>query len=157
MSQIPQNPSPTQDGLSPPTTKAGRLQRTILEMFQARNGEPDGLPTSVRFIFYELVQRGAVDKKATGARRADQDVADACFKLRMIGLVPWEWIVDETRSIDDWRSAPSVADFVKETVDRARIDVWDGNPPPMILAESRSLTGVLRDLAYRVPRADRRH
>jgi hypothetical protein len=142
--------------LSAPHTKRGRLQRIILEMLRAREHEPDGLPTSTRFIYYELVQRGVIAKKrATGktGRRSDQDVADAVFWLRKVDLVRWEWIVDETRSIDDWRCAPSVADFVKDTVDNARIDAWDGEPPPMILSESRSLAGVLRNLAseYLVP------
>ena len=134
--------------LSAANTKRGRLQRTCLEMLRARKHEPDGLPTSVRFIFYELVQSGVIDKKATGARRADQDVADACFWLRKVGLVPWEWIVDETRSIEDWRYANSVADYVKDTVDHARIDAWGGADPPLILTKSRSLAGVLRNLAY---------
>lgn len=31
------------------------------------------------------------------------------------------------------------------TVGRARIHLWNGNPAPMILTESRSLGGVLRD------------
>ena len=140
-------------GLSAAGTKAGQLQRTILEMLRARQDEPDGLPTSTRFIYYELVQNGVINKKrehagGTTGRRSDQDVADAVFKLRMIGLVPWEWIVDETRSIAEWRSAASVADFLEKTVNAARIDVWDGAPPPMILTESRSLAGVLRNLAY---------
>jgi hypothetical protein len=139
------------DRLSAPHTKRGRLQRTILEMLRAREHEPDGLPTSTRFIYYELVQRSVIAKKrATGktGRRSDQDVADAVFWLRKVDQVPWVWIVDETRSIDDWRCAPSVADYVKDTVDGARIDAWGGEPPPMILTESRSLAGVLRNLAY---------
>ena len=139
------------DALSAPDTKKGRLQRTILDMLRAREHEPDGLPTSTRFIYYELVQSGVIAKKRnpgkTG-RRSDQDVCDAVFWLRNVGLVPWEWIVDETRSIDDWQYANSVADFVKETVDRARIDAWDGEAPPLILTESRSLAGVLRNLAF---------
>jgi hypothetical protein len=137
--------------LSAPNTKRGCLQRTCLEILRAREDEPDGLPTSTRFIYYELVQRGVIAKKsAAGAtgRRSDQDVADAIFFLRKVGEIPWEWIADETRSIDDWRYARSVAEYVKDTVDKARIDVWSGVAPPMILTESRSLAGVLRNLAY---------
>ncbi len=137
-------------GLSAENSKSGRLQRNILKILQ-KHEQSDGLPTSARFPFYELVQRGIIKKKAEGqskGRRSDQDVAEALFRLRELGLVPWDWIVDETRSIDDWRSAPSVADFVKDTVETARIDAWGGAPPPMILTESRSLAGVLRDLAY---------
>jgi hypothetical protein len=137
--------------ISAPNTKRGGLQRVCLEILLAREHEPDGLPTSTRFIYYELVQRGVIAKKrsaGTSGRRSDQDVCDAIFLLRKIGKIPWEWIVDETRSIDDWRYARSVAEYVKGTVDEARIDVWDGEAPPMILTESRSLAGVLRNLAY---------
>ena len=61
-----------------------------LEMLKGREDEPDGLPTSVRFIYYELVQRGVVEKKKpdAGGRRPDQDVQEAITRLRAIGLVP---------------------------------------------------------------------
>jgi hypothetical protein len=137
--------------LSAANTKRGRLQRTCLELLQDREHQPDGLPTSTRFIYYELVQGGAILKKREAGktgRRSDQDVCDAIFFLRKVGEIPWEWIVDETRSIQHWNYASSVAEYVKGTVDRARIDVWDGAVPPMILTESRSLAGVLRNLAY---------
>jgi hypothetical protein len=62
--------------------------------------------------------------------------------------VPWDWIADETRALHKWTYASTVADYVKDAVDRARIDLWDGEPPPMILTESRSLGGVLRNMAY---------
>jgi hypothetical protein len=42
-----------EDVLSKPHTKAGRIQRACLELI--REHEADGaLPTSVRFLFYEL-------------------------------------------------------------------------------------------------------
>ena len=137
--------------LSAPNTKRGRLQRTCLELLQDREHQPDGLPTSTRFIYYELVQGGIVLKKREAGktgRRSDQDVCDAIFFLRKVGEIPWDWIVDETRTIEDWDFASSVAEYVKGMVDRARIDVWNGAAPPMILTELRSLAGVLRNLAY---------
>jgi hypothetical protein len=137
--------------LSAPDTNAGRLQRQCLEKLQLHEQHPDGLPTSVRFIFYEFVKDGLIiksgDKK--GGRRSDQNIADAMFRLREVGVVPWEWISDETRSLTTWRCAPTVADYLKKTVALARIDPWDSKLPPMILTESRSLCGVLRDkLSY---------
>ena len=70
-------------GLSKPDLESGRLQRAILKILREHEQQPDGLPTSGRFIFYELVQRGIIDKKAkTGGRRPDQNVADALFPLR---------------------------------------------------------------------------
>jgi hypothetical protein len=139
------------DTLSAPNTKSGRLQRTILEMLKDREHEEDALPTSVRFIYYELISKGIIQKKKddVGGRRSDQDVIDAVYKLRLAGEVPWDWIVDETRSITAWQYADSVASFLRDTVANARIDAWDCEEPPLILTESRSLAGVLRNLAAR--------
>jgi hypothetical protein len=62
-------------------------------------------------------------------------------------VVPWTWIVDETRSVAAWESAPTVAEFVARTVQQARIDCWGDEAPPFIICESRSLAGVLRNIA----------
>ena len=136
--------------LSAPDSKSGRLQRECLKRLREHERDPDGLPTSVRFIFYELVVDGITSKeKKERGRRNDQDVCDAVFWLRDVGLVPWDWISDETRSLTQYRRAPTVADYISESIDLARIDPWDGEPQPMIITESRSLGGVLRDkLSY---------
>jgi hypothetical protein len=128
-------------GLSSETTKAGRLQRACLSVLEQH--ERDGaLPTSNRFIFYELVQLGIVSKQATGARRPDQDVIDATKRLRDAGVVPWSWIVDETRSVHDWEYADSVAEYLTDSLWSARINPWQLDPP-LILCESRTFGGVL--------------
>jgi hypothetical protein len=139
------------DGLSPEDTKAGRLQRACLELLREHERD-EALPTSNRFIYYELVQRGIVEKhkpNGGGGRRSDQDMTEALFRLREVGLVPWEWIVDETRSFDGWEYGNSVVDYLTGEVWRARIDAWAGDLPPVIITESRSLAGVLENLAYR--------
>ena len=41
-----------------------------------------------------------------------------------------------------------MAEYIKDTVFGARIDVWGGTEPPLIICESRATMGVLRDLAY---------
>lgn len=140
--------------LSRPASKAGRLQRACLSiLLDHRDG--GGLPTSVRFVFYELEGVGVIGKKyvdAAGrerARKPANDVADALMHLREVGLVPWDWIVDERRTVRSWPYAATVADYVTEAAAEARLDVWDGNPPPLILAESSSLAGVLTNLAAR--------
>src|SRR5215212_2241703 len=141
-------------GLSKPGTKAGRYQRACLELL--REHEVDGaIPTSIRFLFYELFDRSVVPKvyrypDGTEKKRTpSQDISDAVTVLRELdsGPIPWSWIVDETRSLDDWRYASSVQSYVEEVLPVARIDVWDGEKPPLILCESRSLAGVLRDIA----------
>jgi hypothetical protein len=134
------------DGLSAESTKKGRLQRACLKLLYEH--EADGaLPTSIRFLFYELLDRGVVPKAYPGKTRTpSQDIADAVKHLRENGI-PWDWIVDETRTLYDWRYAHSVYQYVEDTLPLARIDVWGGERPPLILCESRSLAGVLRPVA----------
>jgi hypothetical protein len=135
------------DRLSPPDTKAGRLQREALRVL--REHEASGmLPTSIRFVFYELEQQGIVSKVATGARRPDQDLADAILDLRDRNIVPWNWISDETRSVTEWSTSPTVMEGVIDAVEDVRIHRWGREHPPLLVTESRSLAGVLDTLAY---------
>ena len=135
------------DGLSAETTKKGRLQRACLALLDEH--EADGaLPTSNRFLFYELVSRGVLPKSYPGKSRTPaQDVSEATTSLREVGIIPWSWIVDETRALHYWRYAPSVYQYALEMLPSARIDLWQGEPPPLILCESRSLAGVMQDIA----------
>jgi hypothetical protein len=128
-----------------PETKAARLRQAVHALL-LRHRDAGELPTSNRFLFYELVGRGELDKSKTRAkgRGADQDLSDASKWLRGEGLVPWSWIVDETRSLAEWRYADTVADFVSESVSKARINCWAGSEPPLIICESRTFGGVLR-------------
>jgi hypothetical protein len=63
--------------------------------------------------------------------------------LRKLGLVPWWWILDETREVTTWRFAASVYEYVLDSVELARIDCWGGKPAPLILCEARATKGVL--------------
>jgi hypothetical protein len=125
-------------------SKIGALRALLFELLQEH--ERDGaLPTSARFLYYELVQRGQLSKERTGARRPDQNLHDALIDIREDGRVPWHWIVDETRSLDDYTGYPTIKQGVIETLPHIALDPWRGNAP-MILTESRSLAGVLRDI-----------
>ena len=142
------------EGLSKPGTKAGRLQRACLRLLLEHEAT-GAIPTSIRFLFYELLDQGVIPKvyrDKTGAekkRTPSQDISDAVTVLRELDshAIPWGWIVDETRTLEEWRYAESVQSYVEEVLPVARIDLWGGEPPPLILCESRSLAGVLRDIA----------
>jgi hypothetical protein len=92
--------------LSKESTKAGRLQRACLVLLK-EHAEDGALPTSGRFIFYELEGRGIIPKAyrnpdgSEKKRTPAQDVADALLVLRETGLVPWTWLVDETRNLEN--------------------------------------------------------
>lgn len=131
----------------------GRLQRWCL-LLHGEHAAAGMLPTSARFLYYELVQRGVIPKQrvnrdgSRSKRRMDQDVSDALTDLRDAGLVAWPDIVDETRTVEQPEYAPDIQTHLGLAVEYYRRDLWDGEQPPLIITESRSLKGVLRGLAY---------
>jgi len=83
------------------------------------------------------------EKDPDRARRPDQDLHDALTDIREDGRVPWGWIIDETRSVEDYSGYASVMQGVLAQLPHIRLDPWRGEVL-FFLTESRSLTGVLR-------------
>jgi hypothetical protein len=146
--------------LSAPESKCGRLQRACLELL--REHKRDGaLPTNGKFLFYEAEQRGVVPKHYLDEhgrkkpRQPLQDITDALTHLRGHGIIPWSWIEDASRTLDSWRYAASVYAYAADSIERARIDLWDGEVPPLYLFETRAAWAVCRDLfsEYLAPNA----
>jgi hypothetical protein len=138
--------------LSSPESACGKLQRIVLDLLHEHEAQgADGLPTSARFLYYELVQRGVLSKEKTGARRPDQVLHEALTHLRENEIIPWDWITDETRSLSDFTGWGSVTEWASTMVEAVRLDPWKGHAP-LVLTESRSLAGVLDRLArqYRI-------
>jgi hypothetical protein len=136
---------------SSPMSRIGTLRSALMSLLEKhdRSGE---LPTSARLLYYELVQASVVSTKQVGTRRTDLDTIKALTQLREGGSVPWHWIVDETRSLEDYTGYPTIKEGLIATLPHINIDPWRGRWP-MIITESRSLAGVLRRVAtdYRVP------
>jgi hypothetical protein len=114
--------------------------RIALMYLMERHRLDGALPTSVRFLFYELVMQRIVAKEGN---RPDKIVSAALTDLREDGLVPWDDIVDETREVFDYSGSATVAEDWLAYLPAARLDPWRGQVP-FILTESRSLAGVLR-------------
>jgi hypothetical protein len=133
-------------------SKIGKLRLALLEVYREHKRD-DTLPTNGQFLWYELVSRKVVSKEWKGSgRKPKQDVVDALMDLRESGDIPWDDIKDETRSISNYRGNPSIREGLLESLPYYQLDAWAGDPP-LILTESRSLRGVLDDLAreYTVP------
>src|SRR6516164_9780465 len=88
-------------------SKIGALRDLLFDLL-AKHERDGTIPTNARFLYYELVQRGQLSKERKGARRPDQDLHDALTDLREDGRIPWEWIVDETRSYDSYTGHATV-------------------------------------------------
>jgi hypothetical protein len=138
--------------LARPGTKKGRTQRLVLRYLL----NDASVPTNGRFVFYDLEQRGDAVKphpddprkhqrRSVGWPPGAQDITDALLQLRVLHIVPWNWIVDETRSLAAWAYAATVDDYMHDRLGEARVNPWD-TPPPLILCESRATAGVLERL-----------
>jgi hypothetical protein len=129
-------------------TKIGQLRKACLGKIREHDAA-GAIPTNGRFLFYELEQEGKIPKAylhpdgSKRARQPGQDVSVALMDLSDAGLVPWEWIIDETRELQDWEYAPSLQDYLLNAVFTARLDCWDGRPAPLVICEARSTKGVL--------------
>src|SRR5215207_10168013 len=98
------------DGLSAETTKAGRLQRACLNLL--REHDADGaIPTSIRFLFYELLDRRVIPKvyrKPDGNERkptASQEIADAVKVPKGGGIRTLSLNVEENPTLKKLRYA----------------------------------------------------
>jgi hypothetical protein len=125
-------------------SKAETLRAALTKLLEEHRRD-GALPTSARFLFYELISRRILSKHSTGKRRPEQDMIDALTHLRGNGVIPWSWIVDETRSIDDFTGFPTIQEGILAYLPTIGLDPWAGKPP-LILTESRSLAGALREL-----------
>jgi hypothetical protein len=73
------------------------------------------------------------------------DLSEALMDLRKSGRVPWAWLVDETRSLENYSGWSTISEWATTTVSHVRLSPWPSGTP-MILTESRSLAGALRAL-----------
>jgi hypothetical protein len=144
--------------LSLPSTKKGRTQRAVLDLLGRHAATDYGLPTTIRFVFYELEQAGLACKPSPDDHRRNrrrsqgwppgqQDVTDAVTHLRDAGVIPWAWIADEERQLYAWGYGATIADHVRERLHLARVNPWGDEPPPLILTESKGTAAALRPLA----------
>ena len=125
-------------------SKIGALRDLLFALLQEHKRD-GAIPTNARFLYYELIQRKQISKVRTGVRRTDQDLHDALTDIREDGRVPWDWIVDETRSVEDYTGYQTVKQGLLARLPYTNLDPWRGRAP-LILTESRSLTGVLRPI-----------
>lgn len=138
---------PARGRAAAPVTPGAQALRDVALALVEEHVRDGMIPTSVRFLYYELIQRAVIAKHDPNHRKQPGDyLVAALTHLRKAGLVPWECIVDETRTLDDYTGDATILAGVFDRIDQVALDPWRGRPP-MIVTESRSLAGVLRRIA----------
>ena len=108
-------------------------------------------PATVRAVCYRLFTRGLIDSMAkNNTNRVGRQLVDA----RETGLIPWAWIVDETREVE---AMPTWADpeaFGRSVMSGYRRNKWDGQPQRIeVCSEKGTIRGTLKPVLdrYEVP------
>ena len=127
-----------------PASDRGRVRIALMQL-HGEHRRARTLPTSARFLYYELIARSVIRK---GDKYVTQLVSTALTQLRERGLIAWNDIVDETRSIERFTGSATVAEAWLHDLPHARLDPWHDHIP-FLITESRSLAGVLRGLISR--------
>ena len=108
-------------------------------------------PCSVRAVCYQLFIRGEIPSMSKNdTNRVGTNLKNA----REEGLIPWSWIVDETRTphcVSSWKDPDDFADSVKASY---RKDLWDLQPNHIeIWSEKSTIFGTIKPIinSYQVP------
>jgi hypothetical protein len=99
-------------------------------------------PITGRGVGYKLFNRGLIPSMETGEM---QRVYRLLKEAREAGYIPWEWIVDETRSLErvsTWDDPENYAECVARSYRR---DFWNQQPVRVqVWSEKGTVRGVLR-------------
>jgi hypothetical protein len=126
-----------------------RSRRTKAEI-EAANAEIDAAviefaeqerPVSVRQCFYHLVSKGLVEKTDNAYRGV---VCKRLGILRDDGLLPWEYVADNTRWVRQPLTFSGAPEALRLTADTYRQALWEDQPEYVqVWVEKDGLTGVL--------------
>jgi hypothetical protein len=123
--------------------KKGRgMARRSLDLIEAmRDLAEAAQPITGRGIGYKLFTAGLIPSMA---RSEMARVYRLLKEARERGLIPWEWIVDETRSIERVSTWANPAAYARAVARSYRRDFWDQQPARCeVWSEKGTVRGVL--------------
>jgi hypothetical protein len=98
-------------------------------------------PITGRGVGYKLFTKGLI---ASMARSEMARVYRLLKQAREQGIIPWEWIVDETRAIERVATWADPAAFARCVARSYRLDFWDQQPHRVqVWSEKGTVRGVL--------------
>ena len=119
----------------------GKTQRNLDLIDAARAILQDIRPASVRAVCYQLFMRGLIDNMSKG--QTDR-VSKQLVYAREEGIIPWRWIVNETRSVERVASWNDPEEFMEEKIRWYRKNFWQEQPVRVeVWSEKGTVRGTL--------------
>jgi hypothetical protein len=134
--------------------KPKRFRRTNDQIGELRNAiwhiVSQAQPMSVRGAFYQASVRGRVNKTDHGPNNGYTPVQRAILQMRREGVMPYSWIVDNTRWQLKKRSPKSWLHSMKELPSQYNRDLWcDTGLHVEIWVEKDALASVIKPVTDR--------
>ena len=99
-------------------------------------------PTTIRSVCYQLFTRGLIENMGSGSTH---NVSRLLVIARERGIIPWEWIVDETRQEARVSSWNGLGDFGETVVRGYRKDFWQHQKSWIkVFSEKGTVGGIVR-------------
>jgi hypothetical protein len=99
-------------------------------------------PLTVRGVCYRLFNRKLIPNMS---KNSTARVSTVLTTARERGMIPWDWIVDETREIAGWATWDDPDRFLAETQDRYHKDRWASQPKRVyVISEKATVGGIIR-------------
>jgi hypothetical protein len=125
------------------SSKKGRgMARRSLDLIEAMHAMAEAAqPITGRGIGYKLFAAGLIPSMA---RNEMQRVYRLLKEARERGIIPWEWIVDETRSLERTSTWANPEEYARCVARSYRRDFWDQQPVRVeVWSEKGTVRGVL--------------
>lgn len=129
----------------------GRAQKSITLINTAREILEAIQPASVRAVCYQLFTRGLIPDMG---KSATNGVSRLLTAARKEGTIPYEWIVDETRSVERQPSWDNPEEYAQVASHLWRHDRWKDQPVQVqVWSEKGTIRGTLEPVlkAFGVP------
>src|SRR5262249_44032001 len=125
-------------------SKKGRgMAQRSLDLIEAMYAAAEAAqPITGRGIGYKLFTVGLIPSMAT---KEMQRVYRLLKNAREQGIIPWEWIVDETREIERVSTGWNPPEYARPVARSCRGDFWDQQPVRCeVWSEKGTVRGVLK-------------
>lgn len=134
------------------TAGRNRLQDHVSELWVQifRVFDDVGTPVTVRQMFYQCEIRGAIEKTEAGYNKVQRQLS----LMRKAGILPYDFITDNTRYMRKPRTYQSLESFADYHAKYYRRDLWNNQPDYVeIWIEKEAIMGIAYEVTdiYDVP------